>query len=97
MEKGTIEKCKFKKDQFLSPYLLSAKLDGTDRFILNLKNVNEFITYNHFKLEDIRTTAKIIYSNYKMCNLDLQDAYFLVPVNKNYRKYHRFKFNKRLY
>lgn len=32
-----------------------------------------------------------------MCSLDLKDAYFLVPVHEKYRKYLRFRFQRKLF
>ena len=95
--KGAIEFCKPDKDQFLSHYFLVPKPDGTDRFILNLKALNKFVLEEHFKLEDIRTAAKLIFPNYPMSTLDLKDAYFLVPIHKTHKKFLRFKFNEELY
>lgn len=82
------------KGQFISSYFLVPKPDGKSRFILNLKRLNKT---SHFKMEDIRTAIKLITRNSFMCTIDLQDAYFLVPVAKESRKYLRFSFNNCLY
>lgn len=48
-------------------------------------------------MEDLRTTTSLVFQNYHMVTLDLQDAYFLIPVHVHYRKYLRFKFKNKYY
>lgn len=64
---------------------------------MNLKKLNCFIPTNHFKLDDYRTAIKLITKDCYLANLDLQDAYFLLPIHKNHRKYLRFKFKNQLF
>lgn len=93
IKKGAIEFCKPVKGQFLSSYFLVPKADGSFRFILNLKKLNNFIHAPHFKLENIRTASKLIFPGYFMDTIDLQDAYYLVPIAEESRKYLRFEFD----
>lgn len=97
MMKGAIEKCLPVNNQFLSSYFLVPKSDGSKRFILNLKPLNKFINSPHFKMEDSRTLMKLLQQDNFMATLDLKDAYFLVPIHRNYRKYLRFKICQGLY
>lgn len=62
------------------------------RFVLNLKKLNEFITTKHFKLEDSRTVEKLISNNDFLATLDLENAYFMIPVDEASSKYLRFIF-----
>lgn len=94
---GAISKVQACKGQFLSKYFLIPKKDGTSRFILNLKNLNQFIQTTHFKLEDHRVAARLIDKNCFMAKIDLKEAYFLVPVHERHRKYLRFSFNNNIY
>lgn len=96
-DKNAIVECQNHPGQFLSHYFLAPKSDGSDRFILNLKELNKFLEYQHFQLEDFRTAIKLVDKDYFMCTLDLKDAYFLVPVHKNFRIYLRFRFKNVLY
>ena len=77
---GTISVCKPSKGQFLSPCFLVPKSDGSQRLILNLKKLNEFLRPEYFKLEDRRLALSLIQSNYCMATLDVQDAYFMVHI-----------------
>lgn len=90
--KGAIEECTPTEGQFLSRYFLVPKQDGSFRFVLNLKSLNEFIETDHFKLEDLRTAIRLVSKGSFMSNIDLQDAYFVIPVHKDSRKYLRFLF-----
>lgn len=97
LKKGAIEPCKPHKRQFLSSYFLVPKSDDTSRFILNLKGLNEFILTPHFKIEGIRTATGLVFPNYFMSKIDLEDAYFTVPVHASSRKFLRFVFRGQLY
>ncbi|XP_063366186.1 uncharacterized protein LOC134654648 isoform X1 [Cydia amplana] len=48
-------------------------------------------------MEDLRAARDLISPNMYMATLDLKDAYFLVPMCKNSRKYLRFRFDGILY
>lgn len=95
--KGAIVTCNSTKGEFLSTYFLTEKPNGEKRFILNLKKLNKFLFPPHFKLEDRKTVSRIIFKGAFMASLDLQDAFFLIPVAKQYRKYLRFQFKGQLY
>lgn len=90
MELGAIQKCAPCKNQFISSYFLVPKSNGKRRFVLNLKRLNKFIWTAHFKMEDIRTALQLMTKGCFMASLDLQDAYFLIPIHKDSRKYLRF-------
>ena len=95
--KGAIEQCKPSKDQFLSSYFLVPKPDGSHRFILNLKKLNEFIETDHFKIEDIRTAKRLVFPGFFMCSIDLEDAYYLIPIHKCSKRFLRFEFEGKLF
>lgn len=88
---GAISECLPCKDQYISSVFVTPKANGQFRFILNLKKLNEFVYTEHFKIEDLRTTLKLVNKNYFMCNIDLKDAYFSVPIHEDDRRYLRFK------
>lgn len=67
------------------------------RLILNLKQLNKFIETSHFKIEDIRTTLKLITQNCYMATLDIKDAYHLIKIHPDSKKYLRFVWNAKLY
>ena len=87
LKSGAVELTGQCKDQFISPYFLVPKPDGSYRFILNLKKLNNFVISEHFKMEDLRTAVNILEHEDFMCTIDLRDAYFMIPVDINFRKY----------
>lgn len=92
-----IEVCKKTENQFLSSYFLRKKPDGTYRFILNLKNLNFFIKPEHFKIENVRTALNLLDKEDYMCRLNLKDAYLLVSINSNDKKFLRFKYKGKIF
>lgn len=97
IDKDAVQKCSPKIDQFISPTFIVPKPDGTYRFILNLKQLNKFIVPVHFKHEDGRTASKLMFKDCYMATLDIKDAYYLVPIVKEHRKFLRFYCNQDLY
>lgn len=94
---GAVEICKPDPGQFVSSTFLANKPNGQKRFILNLKALNKYISAPHFKMEDARTASKLIQRGNYAATIDLKDAYYLLPINKNHRKFLRFCFDGVLY
>ena len=94
---GAVEICCPQPGQFLLKYCLVNKPDWSKRFILYLKELNNFTYCEHFKLEDLRTAIRLLQCNSFMCNLDLKDAYLVVPVDAESRNFLRFVFDGKLY
>lgn len=94
---NAIKKCKPEPGQFLSDIFLVPKKDGSMRFILNLKNLNKYVYTEHFKMEDIRTATKLVTEGCYMTNIDLKEAYLLLPIHQSHRKFLRFCFKNNIY
>ena len=93
---GAIRPCLPLKTKFVSSYFLVRK-QVSFRFILNLKKFNKFIKTEHFKIEDTRMATKLIAQDDHMANLDLENAYFLIPFKNNLSKFLRFVFKGRMF
>ena len=63
--------------EFISPVFLREKKNGTFRMILNLKELNRFIVYHHFKMDNIESCIHLMKPMCFMASIDLSDAYFL--------------------
>lgn len=67
------------------------KKDGTCRVILNLKELNPFVRYEHFKLDSITDVINLIHPMCFFVTIDFKDAYFSVSVTPEERKWLRFR------
>ena len=97
LEKGVTNGATHGADEYISTIFTRPKKDGSHRLILNLKNLNQFVTYQHFKMEYLQSAVQLIQKDYWMAVLDLKDAYHSVPINPQHRKYLRFEFKDTLY
>jgi len=94
---GVVELATPSINQILSPIFVVPKTDGTFRLILNLKSLNEFVVYRHFKMENINRVRELLFDNCYLASIDLEKAYYSVPVGEASRKYLRFQLNDVLY
>ena len=83
--------------EYISSIFVRPKKDGTPRMILNLKDLNEFVVYHHFKMDTLESAIKLMKPNCWMASVDLKHAYFSVPMNRAFRKYLRFIWNGKLF
>ena len=64
-----------KRDSFVSSVFTTEKSDGSHRTILNLKKLNESISYVDFKMESLNNVRHLIKSGVWMGSIDLKDTY----------------------
>ena len=57
---GVLVEVQHDVDQFLSPIFVRPKKNGEYRMILNLKGLNEYIPYYHFKMDTFEKTLNLI-------------------------------------
>ena len=89
--KGVIAVSDTKGDQFLSSLFLLKKRDGRNCPVVNLKNLNSNILYQHFKMEGLFLLKEMFLPGDKMFKIDLKDAYFVIPLSVKSRKYFRYQ------
>ena len=97
LKKGAIRIAIPKPEQILSNIFVRPKKWGKFRPIINLKQMNYFIPYHHFKMEGLKDVKNILRKGDFLCKLDLKDAYFSIPLSKKSRKYVRFRWKGNLY
>jgi len=97
LRKGIILEVIHCTGEFVSQIFPRSKKNGGVRIILNLKHLNQFVEYEHFKMENLNTVLGLIEKNCLMASIDLEDAYYSVNVNENDRKYLRFIWKSKLY
>lgn len=97
LEKGAIVPCEHEKGEYISPIFTTPKKDGSSRMILNLKGLNQFIEYRHFKMESFSSIVNMVKPNCFMASIDLKDAYYSVPITAEHQKYLKFSWEGQLY
>lgn len=75
--------------QFISPIFLRPKKNNEYRMILNLKKFNEYVPYQHFKMDTFETALLLVRKDMYMCTADIRHAYYSVPVATEHQKYFR--------
>ncbi|CAB4031124.1 Hypothetical predicted protein, partial [Paramuricea clavata] len=75
---------------FLSTLFVVPKKGGGHRPIFNLKQLNHFVQYEHFKMEGIHMLRDLLQPNDYMAKIDLKDVYFTIPIWKDHQKFLRF-------
>ena len=90
IEKRAIEMVVSAGPGFYGHLFLRAKKDGSMRPVFNLKPLNAYVTYQHFKMEGMAMATSMIEQDDWFCKIDLKDAYFAIPIHPDHRKYLRF-------
>lgn len=94
LAKKVIIPCEEKFNGYVSGIFTRDKKDGSKRMILNLKQLNTFIVYKHFKMESINNVIDMLRPNAYMASIDLKDAFYSVPVSIEHQEYLKFLHNK---
>ena len=75
---------------YYSPYFPVIKPDGSARFILNLRDFNRSVEYNHFKMDTMRDMLLLMFQDCYFAKIDLKNAYYSVPIRVGDRDWFRF-------
>ena len=97
LKKGFLSKPAPTYGQYISTIFLRKKKNGSYRLILNLRGLNAYIEYQHFKMEILTCAIQLMKKNCYMASIDLTDACYTVPVELEHRKYLRFFWRNRLF
>ena len=97
LDKGVIVQCDREPNDFVSTVFTREKKDGSSRTILNLKHLNEFVRYRHFKMVSLSDVFKTIKKDVWMESVDLKDAFFTVSVHISHQKYFKFGWFQNFY
>ena len=79
LHKQIIRETTHESTEFVSPIFIVKKPDGGTRLILNLKELNEFVKYEHFKMDGIKTIINMVII---MTTIDLKDAYYSAAISR---------------
>ncbi len=73
LSKNIIEVASHTPGEVISNIFTRPKKDGRHRVILNLKGLNEYVTYHHFKMETLRSIIKLIEKGCFMASLSTDE------------------------
>ena len=79
---------------FLSTLFLVPKKGGGQRPVVNLRPLNHFLPYEHFKLEGIHMLRDLLRKGDYLIKIDLKDAF---PLSQEHQKFIRFLWEETLY
>lgn len=94
---GAVVTSSHKNDEFISPIFAVPKPNGEIRLILNLKSFNQFVAYEHFKMEHLTFVTDLVLLNDFAASIDLADAYFSLPIHPEHWKYLKFQWKGQLF
>lgn len=97
LAKGVITESSHEEGEFISNIFLRPKKDGSFRIVLHLKDLNQFVKYQHIKMDSIHTCTQLMRSGCYMACIDLKDAYYSVSIDKKHQKYLKFILDGTLY
>ena len=84
---GCIKEVKRTERLFLSNIFTVPKKNWDLRLVINLKDLNQFLAFHHFKMESFQTAKDLIQEGDWMIKLDLKEAYHSVPVTPDHQRY----------
>ena len=73
------------------------KKDGGNCPVTNLKNLSKLIPFENFRAEGLHCLKFLPEQDDLLCKINLKEAYFSVPLNKNSQKFVRFQWSGSLY
>ena len=94
---GVIEKATHESGEVISPVFAVSKPDGSYRKILNLKHFNQYVKYEHFKMENLDNVLSLMTKDCFMTSVDLKKAYYSVMIAPSSRKYLKFFWDGQLW
>lgn len=95
--KKTVREIVDGSEGFVWSLFVIPKKTGGFRPIVNLKPLNKFIKYEHFKMENLQAVRFLLREGDWMVKVDLKDAYLTVPIHPSHQKFVRFQCQGRIF
>lgn len=87
LNRGVVSKILWSPDLFVSNIFSRPKPNGRIRLIIDLTELNDHLEKEHFKMDHIEIAINMVTKGSYMASVDLKDAYFSIPLHKNFRKF----------
>ena len=95
LDKQTVSVTGSSHREFYSQMFLVPKKDGRHRPVINLKRLNQLVKTEHFKMEGIHMLKNLLKAEDWMAEVDLKDAYFMVPMSQQDKPLLKFQWRLR--
>ena len=97
LQKNAITEVPLNSPGFYSNVFLVRKAAGGWHPVIDLKNLNAHIHAPHFRMFTTNSVLSSVRKEDYAFKIDLQDAYFHVPIHPSSRKYLKFTFENKVY
>jgi hypothetical protein len=94
---GAIEKVEKDQCLWISPTFLVPKKGGEWRKVMDCRGLNKYIIDTTFQMEDHRTLALLLERRQYAVSIDIEKAYYHVPVNEQMQPYLAFHYGEQFY
>ena len=74
----------------LKHFVYGPQKSGGHRPVVNLKGLNHFVEYKHFKMEGVPMLKNLLKPKDFLTKIDLKDAYLTVPIWNQHQKFLQF-------
>jgi hypothetical protein len=96
LDSGAIKELDSNVPCFTSSIFMVPKKTGDLRLVIDLRRLNQHVAYRHFKMESLDLVKSLIRREDYMVSIDLNQAFYHIPLAESQRQYFAFDFfNKR--
>lgn len=97
LDTGVVREIVTPQPLFFSRLFTRAKKNGKLRPIIDLSELNILLVVPTFKMETVAVISRSISGILWACSIDIEDAYFHVPMDWNFHKFLAFRLRGRTY
>ena len=97
LETGVVREITTPQPLFFSRLFTRAKKNGKLRPVIDLSALNALLVVPTFKMETVSVISRSISGTLWACSIDIEDAYFHVPMGWDYHKFFAFRLRGRTY
>lgn len=83
--------------EFVSNIFVRPKPNNKIRLIIDLSPLNIHIKKEHFKMDNLQSAIDMMSKGAFMASIDLQDAYYTLPIAEQFKPYMCFQWNEKIY
>ena len=97
IKKDVVVQVALSNDLFVSNVFLRPKPDGKWRLIIDLSDLNVFVTKHHFKMDHLEDAVNLLFPEAWLASIDLREAYYAIPIHPDDWKYLCFQWRHKFY